>query len=71
MEGESRKWLSVGEAAQHIHMSVGFVRKAVRNRMIPHSRVGTKALRFNREALDEWMKLNGDGGELASVYRKS
>lgn len=66
-----KRWLNIRETAQYIGMSNGFIRKAVRNRTIPHSRVGTKALRFDREALDEWMKVNGDGGALISPYRKS
>ena len=69
MERESKKWLNVRDAAAHIGMSIGFIRKGVRNRTIPHSRVGTKALRFDREALDNWMGANGDGGEL--TFRKS
>ena len=69
MKREFKKWLNVRETAQHIGMSVGFVRKAVRNRTIPHSRIGTKALRFDREALDVWLAAQGCGGEVA--YRKS
>jgi len=68
VERESKKWLNVRDAAAHIGMSIGFVRKGVRNRTIPHSRVGTKALRFDREALDNWMAANGDGGAL--TYRE-
>ena len=65
MEHESKKWLNVREAAAHIGMNVGFIRKAVRNRTIPHSRVGTKSLRFDREASDAWLSANGCGGEVA------
>jgi excisionase family DNA binding protein len=68
-ERESKKWLNVREAAAHIGMSVGFVRKAVRSRAILHSRVGTKALRFDCEALDEWLAVNSCGGE--AIYPKS
>ena len=64
MQNEKR-WLNVSEASRHIGMSVGFVRKGVRNRTIPHSRVGTKSLRFDREALDAWLSANGCGGEVA------
>jgi excisionase family DNA binding protein len=56
MERDSKKWLNLREAAQHISMSAGFIRKAVRQRTIPYSRVGSKALRFDREALDAWMR---------------
>lgn len=61
-ERESRKWLNIKEAAQHIAMSVAFVRKSVRNKTIPYSRVGTKALRFDRDALDQWLSANSCGG---------
>ena len=66
MERELKKWLNLREAAQHIGMSAGFVRKAVRQRTIPHSRVGTKALRFDREMLDAWMAAGSCGGELTN-----
>ena len=50
-----KKWLTISEAARHIGMSVGFLRKAVRLRTVPYARIGTKALRFDRSALDEWL----------------
>jgi len=50
-----KEWLTITEAAGHIGMSTGFLRKGVRLRTIPHARLGTKALRFNREALDAWL----------------
>jgi excisionase family DNA binding protein len=50
-----KRWLTINEAARYIGMSVAFLRKAVRFRTVPHTRVGTKALRFDREALDAWM----------------
>jgi len=62
VERRSRKWLKIKEAAQYIGMSVAFVRKSVRNKTIPYSRVGTKALRFDRDALDEWLTANSCGG---------
>jgi excisionase family DNA binding protein len=63
-----RKWINIREAARHIGMSVAFLRKATRNRSVPHCRVGSKALRFDREALDAWLDANSSGGERA--YRK-
>ena len=62
VERESSKWLNIKKAAQHIGMSVAFLRKAVRNKTIPYSRVGTKALRFDRDALDEWLTDNSRVG---------
>lgn len=64
-----KKWLTIVETARYISMSVAFVRKSVRNRTIPHSRVGNKSLRFDRVALDLWMAANGNGGEVA--FRKN
>ena len=50
-----KKWLTITEAAQYIGMSVGFLRKAVRLQRVPHTRIGTKALRFDRDAVDQWL----------------
>lgn len=63
-----KKWLTITETARHISMSVAFVRRAVRNGAIPHTRVGSKCLRFDRSALDAWMAASGNG-EIA--YRKN
>jgi excisionase family DNA binding protein len=59
-----KKWLTIREAASYIGMSIGFLRKSVRNRTVPHTRVGSKALRFDREALDVWLAAQGCGGEV-------
>ena len=59
-----KKWLTISETAQYIGMSVGFLRKCVRNRAIPHTRIGSKALRFDRDALDRWMAEGSCGGEV-------
>lgn len=59
-----KKWLNIREAARHIGMSVAFLRKATRNRNVPFSRVGTKVLRFDREALDVWVTASSSGGEI-------
>ena len=66
---QEQEWLTITEAARHIRMSVAFIRKNVRLRSIPHTRVGSKALRFNREALDSWLTSNGCGGEI--TFKKS
>ena len=50
-----KKWLTIREAASYIGMSVGFLRKAVRLQRVPHTRIGSKALRFDRDALDQWL----------------
>jgi excisionase family DNA binding protein len=63
VEREFKKWLNVREAAAHIGMSVGFIRKSVRTGLIPHCRVGSKVLRFDRDALEKWLAANSCGGE--------
>jgi excisionase family DNA binding protein len=60
-----QKWLTITEAADYIGMSAGFLRKAVRLRTVPHTRVGSKTLRFNREALDKWLAAQGCSGEVS------
>jgi len=59
-----KKWLTIREAATYVGMSVAFFRKAVRQRSVPHARVGTKALRFDRDKLDRWIETNSCGGEV-------
>jgi excisionase family DNA binding protein len=65
-----KKWLNIGEAARHIGMSVAFLRKATRTRSVPYARLGTKSLRFDREALDAWIVEHSSGGELAYSKHK-
>lgn len=63
METE-KKWLNIRGAADHIEMSVSFIRKNVRLGTIPYTRVGSKVLRFDRNALDAWMAERSRGGEV-------
>jgi excisionase family DNA binding protein len=59
-----KKWLTIAEAARYMGMSVGFLRKNVRLRTIPYTRIGTKSLRFDRNALDAWIAAHSCGGEV-------
>ena len=61
-------WWDIRKAADHLGVSVAFLRKAVRLRKVPFARAGTKALRFRRSDLDQWLEANGCGGEI--TYRK-
>jgi excisionase family DNA binding protein len=65
----SKKWLKISEASEYTSMSVGFLRKQVRSGTIPFTRVGNKALRFDREALDGW--LASQGSTDGSAHHKS
>lgn len=58
-----KKWFTISEAARYIGMSVGFLRKCVRLRTVPHTRIGSKALRFDRDALDAWLISSSCKGE--------
>jgi len=62
------QWVSIKEAAQYLAVSVGFLRKCVRQKRVPFARAGSKALRFRRQDLDRWLESNGSGGEVA--YKK-
>jgi excisionase family DNA binding protein len=58
-------WWDIRKAAEHLGVSVAFLRKAVRLRKVPYARAGSKALRFRRDDLDRWMEQNGCRGELS------
>ena len=57
-------WWDIRRAAEHVGVSVAFLRKAVRLRKVPYARAGSKALRFRKADLDSWMQRNGSSGEL-------
>ena len=59
-----KKWLNISEAARYVGMSVAYLRKAVRLRQIPFTRLGNKTLRFERGSLDSWMAAQSCGGEI-------
>jgi excisionase family DNA binding protein len=63
------EWLTIGDAAGHLKVSIAFLRKAVRLKKVPFARAGSKALRFRRSDLDRWMEANGNGGEVAYSQR--
>jgi excisionase family DNA binding protein len=62
---DGSEWCNIESAAKHLSVSVGFIRKAVREKRVPFARAGTKALRFRRSDLDRWLEANGSGGEAA------
>lgn len=45
---------NVKEVASYLNCSVSSIRSLVRNREIPHFRIGSK-LNFNKEAVDNWV----------------
>ncbi len=45
---------NVKEVADYLNCSVSSIRSLVRNKKIPHFRIGSK-LNFNKEAVDNWV----------------
>lgn len=45
---------NVKEVANYLNCSVSSIRSLVRNKEIPHFRIGSK-LNFNKEAVDNWV----------------
>ncbi len=69
LESNNAGWCDIRTAAKHTKMSVGFWRKAVRLKLVPFARIGSKAIRFRLSDLDRWIESNSNGGEV--TYRKS
>jgi len=63
---EGERWMNIREAALYTGLSVGFFRKAVREKRVPFARAGSKALRFRRSDLDRWLESHGAGREITS-----
>jgi len=61
---KTEQWVSIREAAEHLGLSVAFLRKAVRLNRVPHARAGSKVLR--NADLDRWLKCGGTGGEVSA-----
>jgi excisionase family DNA binding protein len=67
---DDEAWIGIREAARHTGLSVGFFRKAIRDKRIPFARAGSKALRFRRSDLDNWLEAHGNAGELHYTDKK-
>ena len=59
------EWLTIKQAAKYLNLSEAFIRKCTRRRSIPFARIGSKALRYRRQDLDNWMAANTYGGEIS------
>lgn len=53
-DDESRRLLDIEGAAEHLTVSVRFMRTLVAERRIPYLKVG-KFIRFDRADLDDWL----------------
>ncbi len=52
---------NITSTAKYLGMSVAFLRKAVRQKRIPFTRIGDKALRFSPRDVDAWVAANTSG----------
>ncbi len=52
---------NITSTAKYLGMSVAFLRKAVRQKRIPFTRIGDKALRFSKKDLDAWVAAQTQG----------
>ena len=66
-----KRFLTIREAASYMGMSVAFLRKAVRRQRVPHTRIGTSPLRFDRNALDAWLAAQGCGAKWLTAKAKA
>jgi excisionase family DNA binding protein len=65
------QWVNIRQAAQHLGLSVAFLRKAVRHNRVPFARAGSKSLRFRRADLDAWMEQRSCCGEITYSKHES
>lgn len=52
---------NITSTAKYLGMSIAFLRKAVRQKRIPFTRIGNKSLRFSKRELDAWVAMHSDG----------
>ncbi len=56
-------WLTIGEVATYLSVSVGTIRNWVSQRYIPFARRG-RVVRFHRDKIDRWLEVGGCKGRL-------
>lgn len=49
-------YISIEEAADYLGVKTSTVRSWIKNKGMPHYRVGGKLLKFKRSEIDEWIK---------------
>jgi len=50
-----RRWLTANDLAEYLGVHVGTIRNWTSLRKIPHSKIGGKLVRYDREAIDRWL----------------
>lgn len=56
------EWWNVRRAAIYLGMSESFIRKSVRLRSIPFTKVGSKSVRFSKSEIEKWLRRGGPCG---------
>jgi excisionase family DNA binding protein len=70
----SSPWLDVRQAAQHAHVGVGLIYRAVASRRLRHVRVGERRhglLRFRAEWIDAWLDSQAAGIEVPPTRERA
>lgn len=49
-------YISIEEAADYLGVKTSTIRSWIKNKGMPHYRVGGKLLKFKRSEIDEWIK---------------
>lgn len=57
---EPIKWYSIEEVAKHLSMSDDTILKLIKTKKLPAHKLG-KLWRFDIQAVDKWVKEQGDG----------
>ena len=53
-------YISIDEAADYLGVKASTIRSWIKNKGMPHYRVGGKLLKFKRSEIDEWIKKEDD-----------
>lgn len=56
-------YIGIDEAAEYLGVKASTIRAWIKNKGMPHHRVGGKLLKFKRAEIDEWIKHEDDAGQ--------
>jgi excisionase family DNA binding protein len=48
------RYMNANQTAEYLHVSIASIRRYVRDRVVPYSKVGNRVL-FDREQVDQWI----------------
>lgn len=55
-ENLNDNYISIEEAAEYLGVKVPTIRSWIKNKGMPHYRIGGKLLKFKRSEIDAWVK---------------